>query len=76
MVLKHVTGRAHKNEKAYRNDVDHPWDQELRKHVYNVHMSTIAVIFNKHLPSYDAALFVWGVYREAVAVRERENGPV
>lgn len=54
---------------------DHPWDALLRSHVETEHCVDISNIVATIFSETPADLRVWDVYKQAIAVRERETFP-
>ena len=63
-------------ERAFRDDPEHPWDQELRTHVLEAHAGNL-VEGGKGLGAELATERVlWDVYKEAISVIERRCIPI
>ena len=60
--------------------MEHPWDCMLKEHVRQAHGPTISTSFIKHfgnspvMENGDDRL--WNVYKEAIAIRERDAFPI
>ena len=54
---------------------DHPWDAMLRVHVEEVHADAIVDIVENIFEEAPPERRVWDVYKEAIAVRERQKFP-
>ena len=62
-------------EKAFRMEVDHPCDVQLRKHVLEMHGKEIRTLALSLMPECDVSGHVWDLYKEALSVRERAAVP-
>ena len=58
-----------------RQSAEHPWDQELQKHVCSEHGHTIRKILRPHFDDTATDDRIWAVYTEAVSVQERKKYP-
>ena len=66
---------------VYAEDyVEHPWDCMLKEHVRQEHGSTICTLVHKHfgtsLVMENGTDRTWNVYKEAIAIRERDGFPI
>ena len=61
---------------AYEDDAEHPWDQELRTHVLEVHGADIRALMQDKVTARYTRFPEWDVYREALSVKERSTIPV
>ena len=61
---------------AFETDPEHPWDQELRKHVASEHSSAIQSLVRDFVGPENAKQKEWDIYKEACSVQERQNVPV
>ena len=60
----------------YREDPEHPWDQELRGQVLEEHGCKITEICKSVLPDEVSAQSRWDFCKEAIAVIERSGVPI
>ena len=60
--------------KSFKKE-DHPWDALLRLHVETEHAAVINELADVNHVELPPACSVWDVYKEAIAVRERQKFP-
>ena len=60
----------------YEDDGEHPWDQELRTHVLEVHGADIRRAMLGKVTPYFTRFPEWDVYKEALSVKERGTIPI
>ena len=70
------TGGGTVTECARRDDSEHPWDQELREHVLKEHNNHFLELDTNGFEDDEIQARRWDLYKEAVAVVERNGIPV
>ena len=68
-------GGHHCEDRLFRTDPEHPWDQELRAHVLEAHAGSIAEAGKDLSTQETLANALWDVYSQAIAVVERRGIP-
>ena len=56
--------------------VEHPWDRELRQHVLSRHHEDIVENVPEDLSGMISADTAWAIYKQALAVQERQGFPI
>ena len=66
-------GGHHCEDRAFRKDPEHTWDQELRTHVLATHGGSIAEAGQDVSTQDTLANAMWDVYKQAISVVERRS---
>ena len=59
---------THASQTASRDDCEHPWDQQLRKHVLSCHGSPLQSIAAKYMVAEKAEALLWDLYKAGLVV--------
>ena len=65
-----------KDDREDRQHVEHPWDRKLRAHILAEHRRGILEVLLPTLPEHGTDEVVWDVYKQALAVQERQGFPL
>ena len=64
------------SEKALREDPEHPWDQQLRQHVWSMHANVIESMGDSVFKKAATVSQIWDVYKLALSVKEQNGIPI
>ena len=64
------------SENALREDPEHPWDQQLRQHILNMHTDSIKSKAYSVFKNEATCLEIWDVYKLALSVKEQNGIPI
>ena len=63
------------NDESAQDDTEHPWDQQLRKHILDTHGGTLQRLGVADLGHAEMHRLKWDLYKQAIAVLERRGVP-
>ena len=69
-------GGGETTDRCYRDDSEHPWDQQLREHVLAEHRGELLEDAAGLEGCQNAGDISWGLYKAALSIKERQQIPI
>ena len=69
-------GGGETTDKCYRDDCEHPWDQQLREHVLAEHRGELLEDAASLEDYRSAGDILWDLYKAALSIKERQQIPI
>ena len=70
------TGGGCSTDAAYRDDCEHPWDQQFKEHVLHAHADQIFEALKPMVAHCQTQELMWDVYKGALSAQERRCFPI